>query len=205
MKRELVNLLIQGGLLIFVVLFTVLVISHYNGPEATEKRRRSAPSASPQALEQMQTYAMRLFEEKRYAEAERTTKRILTFDRSNPAALRLLGNIYYTGGRYYEAGNTFRVILARDPDDAAVRYNLGLSLIGMQWFEAGIRELQTARSANPLLPGIDLHLSLAYQELGDGNKAAYYHNLAEEAAKQSNRVNPPQADTPTELPEPNHE
>ena len=205
MSREIWRLLVMGGALLGVVLLTALVIHTYDRPGITGRRQTKTAPASPQIIRQLLKQSERLVVKKRYPEAERSLKRILNFDRDNIAAMKMLGNVYYMSGRYYDAGNMFRAILARRPKDAVARNNLGLSMINMQWYEAGIRELLAARQLDPDQPGIDLNLSRAYEELGDTEKAAYYRSLAEENAKKHQSAGKPETAPPESPPEPQHE
>lgn len=209
MNREFWKLLVTGGALFGVVLLTVLVIHTYDRPGITGPRPSRTAPPSAQILRQLLLQSERLFEKKRYPEAERSLKRILNFDRDNIAAMKMLGNVYFMWGRYYEAGNMFRAVLARRPKDAVARNNLGLSMINMQWYEAGIRELLAARLLDPNQPEIDLNLSRAYEELGDTGKAAYYRALAEANARKHQPAEKPEpAPVPApsaSAPEPQHE
>ena len=195
------QLLLLGGILLGIVLFTVAVIHNYDRPGIMGKRQSKILSAPPQILRQLLNQSEHLFREKRYPEAERSLKRILNLDRDNLVAMRMLGNVYYLSGRYYDAGNMFRSILARHPKDAVARNNLGLAMVNMQWYEAGIRELLAARALDPGQPGIDLNLSRAYEALGDTEKAAYHRALAERHAEKLRQAEKPEA----EPPEPHHE
>lgn len=207
MNREIWRLLATGGALLGVVLLTALVIHTYDRPGITGPRPSRTAPPSAQILRQLLSQSELLFEKKRYPEAERSLKRILNFDRDNIAAMKMLGNVYYMWGRYYDAGNMFRAILARRPKDAVARNNLGLSMINMQWYEAGIRELLAARLLDPDQPGIDLNLSRAYEELGDTGKAACYRALAEANARKHQLAEKPEpAPVPSASnPEPQHE
>ncbi|MDR0931609.1 MAG: hypothetical protein LBM70_01135 [Victivallales bacterium] len=83
----------------------------------------------------------------------------------------------------------FRVVLAKFPTDPVSHANLGETLIKMQWYEAGIRELQTARILDPNQPNIDFSLSRAYKELGDHAAAERYFQLgSERLAQQQHRM-----------------
>lgn len=206
MMRELPKLLIPGGILLGIVLLTVVVIHSYGRPETAGRRQSKFQSPSPQILRQLLNQSEQLFGEKRYPEAERSLRRILNLDRDNLVAMRMLGNVYYLSGRYYEAGNMFRAILAHRPKDAVARNNLGLAMVNMQWYESGIRELLTARALDPEQPGIDLNLSRAYEALGDAEKAAYYRGLAERNAEKLHPAEKPEsAPHNAEPPEPHHE
>ena len=204
MKRDSSKLFIMAGSLLGVVLLTAAVI--YNGGQnAASRRSAGLPAPSPHIIRQLLSQSTRLFEEKRYPEAERSLKRILNLDRDNITAQRMLGNVYYMAGRYYDASNVFRAILARYPKDPVARNNLGQSMVRMQWYEAGIRELLAARAIDANLPGIDLNLSMAYKELGDDGTAAYYLSLAEADAKRRNHPAGGTAAEPAPAQEPDHE
>ena len=84
----------------------------------------------------------------------------------------------------------------------------------MKWYEAGIRELLTARAIDPNQPDIDMSLSRAYEELGDLAAAEEYRRKASERnAEQEKSAGelPPQNENQetepshSESPEQNHE
>ncbi|MBS1370426.1 MAG: tetratricopeptide repeat protein [Lentisphaeria bacterium] len=214
MKKNTPKLIVLLGALAGVVLLTAGVIYSYDGQGSNRGRSERGPAASPQILRQLLSQSAKLFTEQRYPEAERSLKRILNLDRDNIMAQRMLGNVYYMSGRYFEASNVFRAILAKFPKDPTARANLGETMIRMQWYEAGIRELLTARILDPAQPGIDLSLSRAYEELGDRAAAEHYLRLASErAAQQQRRMKPKEkteeeekpAEIPAGSPELNHE
>ena len=205
MKRDSSKLFIMAGSLLGVVLLTAAVIYSYGGQNAASRRSARLPAPSPQIIRQLLSQSTRLFEEMRYQDTERSLKRILNLDRDNITAQRMLGNVYYMAGRYYDASNVFRAILARYPKDPVARNNLGQSMVRMQWYEAGIRELLAARAIDANLPGIDLNLSMAYKELGDDGTAAYYLSLAEADAKRRNHPAGGTAAEPAPAQEPDHE
>lgn len=205
MNRERTKFLLMGGLLLTVALLTAVAIHSYDRPGITGKRQAKTPPPSLQLIRQRLEQSAQLVAEKRYPEAERSLRRVLNLDRDNLPALRMLGSVYFLTERYYDASNIFRAILARRPKDPTARNNLGLSMIRMQWYEAGIRELLTARAIDPGQPEINLNLSQVYEELGDTEKAAYYRALAERNSKPSDRKSEPETDAPAEPRESNHE
>jgi len=203
MKRELPKLFLMGGILLGVVLLTAILIHGYDRPETAERQR--GKTMSPQILRQLLRQSANFCKQKRYLDAERSLKRVLNFDHDNRTAQGMLGNVYLESGRYYDAGNIFRAILARRPRDAAARNNLGVAMIHMQWYEAAIRELLTARALDPYQPGIDLNLSRAYEELGDTEKAARYRSLAQKNVRKLHHPAEKPKTVPAGFPESNHE
>ncbi len=172
------KLAVMGGALLLLAGCTVGLIALY-GPK--QRSRNASPEhIISQVSRQMMFSASELFEQERYPEAERILRQLLGFDRHNIAALRMLGNLQYITGRYSDASGTFRLVLAIAPQDPVAHSNLGMSMIRMQWYEAGIRELLTARALDPELPFIDRNLGHAYGELGNLEKAAQYLKIAEE-------------------------
>lgn len=214
MNRKRRSLLIQLGLLACVVLLTAGVIRSYGSRSQELLQHRSESSNPPQIIGILLDESARFFIQKRYPEAEHFLRQILNHDRNNITAMRMLGNVYFLSGRYFEAGSAFRAVLAKRPKDPAAHANLGETLIRMQWYKAGIRELLTARAIDPELPDIDLRLSRAYEEIGNTAAAEQYRKFsAERAARSRNRPEPdkPQRETPetesasAESQESNHE
>jgi len=203
MKWKLPKLFLMGSVLLGIVLLTAILIHGYDRPGPVDRQRTKIQY--PQILRQLLKQSAHLSAQKRYPEAERSLKRVLSFDHDNLIAQKMLGNVYLMSNRYYDAANMFRAILARNPKDPAARNNLGLAMIRMQWYEAGIRELLTARAIDPNQPGIDLNLSRAYEELGDAGKAAYYRKLSEKSAEKLHHPTEKPKTAPVQSPEPNHE
>ncbi|WP_294507688.1 tetratricopeptide repeat protein [uncultured Victivallis sp.] len=216
MNRERKGLIGLLGLLAGVVLLTLGVVRSYNSGGADQLHTPRESTASPELIRALLNESARFFTQKRYPEAEHSLRRVLNLDRDNLVAMRMLGNVYFLSGRYFEASSVFRAVLAKQPKDPVAHANLGETLIRMQWYEAGIRELLTARAIDPDQPGINLSLSRAYEELGDSATAGQYRKLAsEQAARQKNQrtADVPQKKEETirtepasvKFPEPNHE
>ena len=190
MNKERKGLIVLLGLLAGVVLLTAGVIRGYNSRSQELYLDRRMPAASPQLIRTLLNESARFFSEERYPEAENSLRRVLNLDRDNIVAMRMLGNVYFLSGRYLEASAVFRAVLAKHPKDPVAHANLGETLIRMQWYEAGIRELLTARAIDPNQPGIDLSLAQAYEELGELKRAEHYRRLASKRAAQlKNRPN----------------
>lgn len=209
MTSEKKGLIVLLGLLSCVVLMTAGVIRNYNS-RSQDPARSSGEQATPQIIRELLNESAQFFTREQYPEAEQTLRRVLSLDRDNIVAMRMLGNVYFLSGKYFEASEVFRAVLAKHPKDPVAHANLGETMIRMQWYEAGIRELLTARAIDPNQPGIDLSLSRAYEELGDTVQAQFFRRLASERAVRQRDVPPPQENQNTESisaesPEPNHE
>ena len=174
MKRPLV---IMICVLVAIVAATGIVIITYDGPETdnVDPLRASRARSAWQLFSQAKT----LIATGHYQEAERILARQLRLYPESVMALRLHGRAKYELGEYAEAADIFRLLIARDPQDAISRNNLGQCLIRMQWIEAGIKELLHAREIAPGTPFIDENLMQAYLVLGDVKKASQYRFSAE--------------------------
>ena len=214
MNKEKKGLFLLLGLLTGVVLLTACVIRSYNNQSPDQYRSRREPEASPQVVRGLLNESARFFTQERYPEAEHSLRRVLNLDRDNIMAMRMLGNVYFLSGRYFEASNIFRAVLAKHPGDPVAHANLGETLVRLKWYEAGIRELLTARAIDPNQPDIDMSLSRAYEELGDLAAAEEYRRKASERnAEQEKSAGelPPQNENQetepshSDSPEQNHE
>ncbi len=78
---------------------------------------------------------------------------------------------YYNQGRFAEAEETLRTVLASAPDNAAWHYNLGGVLLAMGRSSEALDEFTTANTLDPDLPQPFLGLGSLYITLGETNEA----------------------------------
>lgn len=197
MKRPLI---IMICVLVAIAAATGIVIITYDGPENdnADPLRASRTRSAWQLFSQART----LIATGHYQEAERILARQLRLYPESVMAQRLHGRAKYELGEYAEAADIFRQLIARDPQDAVSRNNLGQCLIRMQWIEAGIKELLHARELAPGTPFIDENLMQAYLALGDVKNASRYRFSAETIRSNAQlRVEPADAIRFSELPE----
>lgn len=197
MKRPLI---IMICVLVAIAAATGIVIITYDGPENdnADPLRASRARSAWQLFSQART----LIATGHYQEAERILARQLRLYPESVMAQRLHGRAKYELGEYAEAADIFRQLIARDPQDAVSRNNLGQCLIRMQWIEAGIKELLHARELAPGTPFIDENLMQAYLALGDVKNASRYRFSAETIRSNAQlRVEPADAIRFSELPE----
>lgn len=104
--------------------------------------------------------------------------------------LNLLGLATFRVGRFLEAREIFRDLSSRQPDDAAMRLNLGLVHLKMGEVDDAIRELGRARDLDPAQIRTLGYLGLAYARRGefalarDAFRAAGQEDLAREMEEQ---------------------
>lgn len=76
-----------------------------------------------------------------------------------------------TAGQFDEAAKLYRQLVTAIPDDAGMRFNLGLSLHSAGRYREAIPELQAALKRQPDLPRASLVLGLCHLKLGEPAKA----------------------------------
>ncbi len=151
--------------LTMTVAATGIVIITYDVPDDVNSARLR--QSRLQTAWHLQTQAKTLMNAGRFREAERLLARSLRTEPDNNTAKRLYARTLYELGNYSAAADIFRQQLARNPQDAVSCNNLGMCLVRMQWFEAGIKELLRARELETEALFIEENLADSYAVLGD--------------------------------------
>ncbi len=86
-------------------------------------------------------------------------------------ALRGVGNIYYDFEEYAKATEYYQKYLALNPDDASVRTDLGTMYLYTDDANRAIAEYQTVLAKKPDFFQAYFNLGIAYQDLGETDKA----------------------------------
>ena len=96
--------------------------------------------------------------------AEDILRSLLLFFPGSPTAERMLGNIFYSSGRYADAERVYQMILKRDPSDLISLNNIAMAQ-GMQGrFADAIENMKKVRQMNPESAIPDLNLAGLYSK-----------------------------------------
>jgi uncharacterized protein (AIM24 family) len=154
------------------------------------------PPASPEAREQsFQRHLRRageLIGAQRLPEGELEILKGLALSPRDLRALKLLALVRFKLGRLAEAREVYRTAHEVAPADAAVRLNLGLIALKMDWFEEAISELESATRLGPEDQRAWSYLGYAYARTGARSRAAAAFRRAgqEEVAVEIERSGP---------------
>src|SRR5262245_64168186 len=86
---------------------------------------------------------------RRLPEAELEILRALSLFPRDLRALKLLALVRFKLGRLAEAREVYRTALGVVPDDPAVRLNLGLIALKLEWFAEAVPELEAVTRLRP--------------------------------------------------------
>ena len=84
-----------------------------------------------------------------FGEAEGEILRVLEVQPGDLRALKLLALVRFKLGRFTEAREAYQKLAAAAPDDAAVRLNLGLIALKLDWVDEAVAELEIAVRLRP--------------------------------------------------------
>ena len=111
--------------------------------------------------------------------------------------LRLLGNLYFDMGIPEKAVTYYRKYLDIHPDDPNVRTDLGTQLLRLEKMDEAIAEYQTAIGLFPDFYNTHFNLSIAYERMGDSDKAKTHREKALEIEKRlGQKARPSQHELP---------
>jgi tetratricopeptide (TPR) repeat protein len=140
-------------------------------PPLLEPGERPSPRERAHELEPL-LVAHALFQEGRYAECLPRVQRLVDENPGHLLALDLLGLCLMHAGRFEEAQAILRQRLARGPERADTRLNLGLALLETGAPEAALAELEAAERLQPGERSIAEALARARDALGRSDAAA---------------------------------
>jgi Tfp pilus assembly protein PilF/uncharacterized protein (AIM24 family) len=137
-----------------------------------------APLESAPAEEREQDFARHLrragelIGAQRLPEGELEILKALALSPRDLRALKLLALVRFKLGRLAEAREVYRTAHEVAPEDAAVRLNLGLIALKLDWFEEAITELESATRLSPDDQRAWSYLGYAYARTGAKSRAA---------------------------------
>lgn len=100
---------------------------------------------------------------------------------NDPDRLRRIADLYFDHQQYAEAASFYRQLLAVEPNEIAVRTNLGLALWQQKDADGALRELQTVLEHDPnFAPALEAYGLVLWQAKHDSRQAvaAWKHLLA---------------------------
>lgn len=102
---------------------------------------------------------------------EEKLRELLLDDPTNPPLNFALGNFYLLNDRFDEAINSYKAILACNPDFAEVRCNLGITYEALGLFDDALNQLKQAVLAKAQLVVAHVHIGRICLELGQVDRA----------------------------------
>jgi tetratricopeptide (TPR) repeat protein len=134
-----------------------------------------APPAPPAATEMMIPDALaaaeRLYKEQRYNAAIEMLNGVLTRDRGNLDALRLLGDVYWDVQDAENARKNWLLVRAVEPSDFGANFGLGRLQLRSGVFRNAKHYLEVADSVAPPERALEVAIALAKAERGAGDRA----------------------------------
>jgi Flp pilus assembly protein TadD/uncharacterized protein (AIM24 family) len=132
----------------------------------------SAPEEREQDFARHLRRAGELIGAQRLPEGELEILKALALSPRDLRALKLLALVRFKLGRLAEAREVYRIAHEVAPEDAAVRLNLGLIALKLDWFEEAISELESATRLAPADQRAWSYLGYAYARTGAKARAA---------------------------------
>lgn len=133
--------------------------------------RKLVEEVDPDNEELRRLYSSALINEGKLDEAVRVLEKEREIQPGNLDVLARLGYAQFEQHNFEAAIEQFRLVLARDPDNHAVRYYLGLSLDAMGAGEAAIAELSNIPAGASVYPDSLLYRAYVLEKLGRNSEA----------------------------------
>lgn len=108
-----------------------------------------------------------LLRQNKLAEARTALERALELRSADPKALNLMGLVCFRLEDFDRALGIYRELVAKSPDDAGLRLNLGLVHLKLGTVDDAIRELSRARTLDPAQRRTAGYLGLAFARKGE--------------------------------------
>lgn len=123
-----------------------------------------------------------LYQQERYAEAEKVYREALRID-SNNSNKYALGQALLQTGKLNEAEDLYREIIRSDSEDSSGYYGLGETYAKMERYEEAIDYFQKATDLKDEFWDAYLEMGFAYADLGDMDKAQEIFEMLEETSE----------------------
>jgi uncharacterized protein (AIM24 family) len=138
----------------------------------------TTPPGDEPAFERHMRRAGELIAARRLPEGEQEILEGLAVMPADLRALKLLAVVRFRLGRLGEAREAYRIAREVAPQDPAVRLNLGLIALKLDWYEEAVAELETATGLDPSDTRAWSYLGYAHARTGAMGRAALAFRLA---------------------------
>ena len=102
-----------------------------------------------------------------FARSEDILRSLLLFFPGSPTVERMLGNLFYSSGRYADAERIYQAILKRNPSDLVILNNIAMAQGMLGRFADAIENMKKVQEMNPDSAIPDLNLAALYSKADD--------------------------------------